>query len=437
MTLNLPNDINLNSGPNSNLTLTDLTFCKNEKPDLDLAESKINLPAGEVSWYQNLLDIVPLNKSTLITDPSSTFYLSIKDKTTNCVSLTRPTLTVKVNNGQDVQLNPLFGLCSNETYTIKDLDKSVTNDLVNGTINWYNDNSLPIVGLPLSKNVKVDFSKSYYAIYVPNNTQECSSNNKKILLLNLVNSNSNIVLSELSQKFCYEPVKFVSDIKTSPYTNSQVQLFSSISDLNSKLTGNEQLQTNEYYLRSKTQLSNTTCFSDNVVKISIDIYKPIIDLVTHYENCGKKNGYLELINYPQNASITWYKDNVVVNNNSPVLKNLDRGSFEVKVIDEGCENSKKIELSDCSPIEIPEILTPNNDLKNDTWQTGLYVKYPGVSVKIYNRWGNQIYESPIPYKDDWDGKTQDGEYIQTGTYYYIIDKGNDEPKISGFIEFIK
>ena len=39
--------------------------------------------------------------------------------------------------------------------------------------------------------------------------------------------------------------------------------------------------------------------------------------------------------------------------------------------------------------------------------------------------------------DDWEGKNKDGEYIPSGTYFYMIDKGNGEPVISGFVEFVK
>ena len=78
-----------------------------------------------------------------------------------------------------------------------------------------------------------------------------------------------------------------------------------------------------------------------------------------------------------------------------------------------------------------------NDSKNDFWVLGYYEKYPNVSVQIMNRWGNKVFESEKPYKDNWDGKNMNGEFLPTGTYFYIIDKGNGEQVISGFVEFVK
>ncbi len=184
-------------------------------------------------------------------------------------------------------------------------------------------------------------------------------------------------------------------------------------------------------------LANTTCYSDNASKIEVNIYKPTVQTVTHFPNCGKKNGFIELTNYPPNASISWFKNDNEISNNTKTIKDLDRGVYKLVVNDNGCIVTTKSELDECIPLEIPQILSPNNDSKNDTWEIGYYAKYPSVSIQIFNRLGNQVYKSQKPYMDDWDGKNKEGEYIPTGTYYYIIDKGNGESTISGFIEFVK
>ena len=90
----------------------------------------------------------------------------------------------------------------------------------------------------------------------------------------------------------------------------------------------------------------------------------------------------------------------------------------------------------CSVSEVPQIVTPDNDGNNDTWDIGFATKYPKVQVFIFNRWGNEVYKSSIPYDDSWDGK-YNNEYLPTGTYYYVIDKGNGETKETGFIELVK
>jgi gliding motility-associated-like protein len=70
-----------------------------------------------------------------------------------------------------------------------------------------------------------------------------------------------------------------------------------------------------------------------------------------------------------------------------------------------------------NPIEeetlIPNIITPNGDGLNDTFAPralGALI----VNLKIYNRWGQVIYQQD-DYKDTWNGGN-----LSAGTYYYLL-----------------
>ncbi|WP_460980806.1 SdrD B-like domain-containing protein [Spirosoma fluminis] len=78
-----------------------------------------------------------------------------------------------------------------------------------------------------------------------------------------------------------------------------------------------------------------------------------------------------------------------------------------------------------SAVFIPEGFSPNGDGINDLFvirgTTGL-----SVTVEIYNRWGNLVYQNS-DYRNDWDGKSNTGVNISSdaagvpdGTYYYVI-----------------
>jgi len=45
--------------------------------------------------------------------------------------------------------------------------------------------------------------------------------------------------------------------------------------------------------------------------------------------------------------------------------------------------------------------------------------YPDNSLQIFNRWGNLIF-SKTGYDNSWEGKTEDGNYVKTDTYYYVL-----------------
>ncbi|RZK81961.1 MAG: T9SS type B sorting domain-containing protein, partial [Pedobacter sp.] len=64
-------------------------------------------------------------------------------------------------------------------------------------------------------------------------------------------------------------------------------------------------------------------------------------------------------------------------------------------------------------IVIPNVFTPNNDGKNDSFTIPGIENYEN-EVTIINRWGGTIYTAK-GYKNDWKG-----EGLNEGTYYYVI-----------------
>lgn len=66
---------------------------------------------------------------------------------------------------------------------------------------------------------------------------------------------------------------------------------------------------------------------------------------------------------------------------------------------------------------LPNIITPNGDGFNDTWEVDLE-EFPNPEIIIFDRWGEIIYESD-DYSNNWDGR-YDGEYIADGTYFYLM-----------------
>lgn len=86
-------------------------------------------------------------------------------------------------------------------------------------------------------------------------------------------------------------------------------------------------------------------------------------------------------------------------------------------------------------IAIPNAFTPNDDNINDTWEIKNITDYPNCTVKIYNRYGENVFNS-IGYLVSWDGKFK-GHHLPTGTYYYIIDLRNGNGVVSGWVAIFK
>ncbi|MCK7460618.1 MAG: gliding motility-associated C-terminal domain-containing protein [Sphingobacterium sp.] len=84
---------------------------------------------------------------------------------------------------------------------------------------------------------------------------------------------------------------------------------------------------------------------------------------------------------------------------------------------------------------IPEGFSPNGDGVNDFFVVKGADSY-NVTLQIFNRWGNLVYESK-GYQNDWDGLANMGLLISTklpdGTYYYIINLNNGDKAKVGYI----
>jgi gliding motility-associated-like protein len=93
------------------------------------------------------------------------------------------------------------------------------------------------------------------------------------------------------------------------------------------------------------------------------------------------------------------------------------------------------------------ILTPNNDGKNDFWNTGnLSEMYPEHQIVVYDKVGKVVFkwDSKVsgPYDSNnyngnaWNG-TLNGNPLPNGTYYYNINIGNGLDRIKGSITIIR
>ena len=75
------------------------------------------------------------------------------------------------------------------------------------------------------------------------------------------------------------------------------------------------------------------------------------------------------------------------------------------------------------PIKIPNLITPNNDGRNETFEIfNLPIKH---YLEIYDRWGQKVFESS-EYKNDWHG--------EEGVYYYLLN--TKEKAYKGWVQVL-
>lgn len=128
--------------------------------------------------------------------------------------------------------------------------------------------------------------------------------------------------------------------------------------------------------------------------------------------------------YGSNYSYSWQPANTL---NCDTCENPTAGPvvntvYEVTVYDENnCQQSERISVYVVNDklIYVPNAFTPNGDGLNDTWQ----VYAPGAErmyVKVFDRWGELVFNSDGPIDAKWDGK-HNGKILPTDVFVYYIE----------------
>lgn len=108
------------------------------------------------------------------------------------------------------------------------------------------------------------------------------------------------------------------------------------------------------------------------------------------------------------------------------LTNLSAGDYTITVIDAaGCSVDSTFTITEPSELELLNGLTPNNDGFNDAYLIRGLAPNKGAELKVFNRWGNLVYEQSN-YYDQWRGQNSDGDELATGTYFVVFKLGNRE-----------
>jgi len=108
------------------------------------------------------------------------------------------------------------------------------------------------------------------------------------------------------------------------------------------------------------------------------------------------------------------------------------GTYWVDVVsDGGCIARATVEVREqrCPVVAttLPDIITPNNDSQNQAFiLKGLNA--PDWSLRLYNRWGREIYRQQ-QYDNTWAATGQ-----PDGTYFYLLTNTKTSQKIKGWVE---
>jgi gliding motility-associated-like protein len=105
------------------------------------------------------------------------------------------------------------------------------------------------------------------------------------------------------------------------------------------------------------------------------------------------------------------------NDNCPITANTNQADRD---------HDGKGDVCDLIELNIAQAITPNGDGVNDTWVIYNIENHPGSIVRVFNRWGKEVFYSNN-YHNDWDGHYLDlkDSLPSSSSYLYQIDLNGD------------
>ena len=134
--------------------------------------------------------------------------------------------------------------------------------------------------------------------------------------------------------------------------------------------------------------------------------------------------------------------NILWNDGDSLLTRPAMGNYTYSVVvtdSNSCAESLDITVgiaNGTTCIEVPEVITPNGDGKNDTWIIKNIGLTPNAELLVYNRWGKLVYQTKNIAANPWDGK-YNGKLVPTDSYHYILYLNDGSKARKGVITVIR
>ncbi|WP_338226204.1 DUF7507 domain-containing protein [Algoriphagus confluentis] len=98
------------------------------------------------------------------------------------------------------------------------------------------------------------------------------------------------------------------------------------------------------------------------------------------------------------------------------------------------QDNRDTDVNQVLPFRIPNVITPNGDGDNDTFEIKGLGKFTASEIVIFNRYGDHVLEKEN-YQNDWNAPGQ-----VAGTYFYVLkltDRSGRVHEFTGWIQVIK
>ncbi|WP_462264793.1 gliding motility-associated C-terminal domain-containing protein [Mucilaginibacter sp.] len=198
-----------------------------------------------------------------------------------------------------------------------------------------------------------------------------------------------------------------------------------------------------YYIKGTTDLG---CSPDALAPVNVTVYPvPVLEVndpnpVTYPATVNIGRSFIPAAG----NTYSFWKDAATTVALANYTEIAESGKFYIKATNGyGCELIEPVTVI-IYPPPLPQVIgpntfTPNGDGINDLFKPAVEGIASINKLTIYNRWGQQVYESKAS-APQWNGQ-YNGQLQATGTYYWVIEATDIYRKInftrSGYIAIVK
>lgn len=152
------------------------------------------------------------------------------------------------------------------------------------------------------------------------------------------------------------------------------------------------------------------------------------------------NTTIRVIASPQNGNATVVSGNILTY--TPGINFIGTDQLTYEICSDGCEcaiATVQIDVNADDLCKIPTVITPNGDNINDVFVVPCLLDnrvFPNSQLVVFNRWGDEVYRSAIPYQNNWGG-TYNGVILPSGNYFYLLNFGDGSTPRHGYFMILQ
>ena len=183
-----------------------------------------------------------------------------------------------------------------------------------------------------------------------------------------------------------------------------------------------------------TAIDSTGCIEDTAFTVAADVDTDmIINMLSSPVTCWNEQdgtATASVVGGFQPIEYLWSDEDAQT---TATATGLYEDTYSVVVTDSlGCTLTRVVTVEPTiGCFFIAEAITPNGDGYNDEWIVGGLEFFPTADVRVFNRWGQQVFYS-LGYQERWDGRYNNAP-LPMADYYYVIEFAGDKDPITGTV----